>query len=116
LQGLGLRRIGHTVEVLDTPSNRGMINKVYYLVKCGGLSHDMRLNELSTGPGSKRQHRRVGRGIGSGLGKTGGRGVKGQSSRGQGSRLRPGFEGGQMPIVSSPAEVRLYQPIGVESC
>lgn len=33
LQGLGLRRIGHTVEVLDTPDNRGMINKVYYLVK-----------------------------------------------------------------------------------
>ena len=35
LKGLGLRRIGHTVEVLDTPSNRGMINKVYYLVKVG---------------------------------------------------------------------------------
>ncbi len=33
LRGLGLRRIGHTVEVLDTPDNRGMINKVYYLVK-----------------------------------------------------------------------------------
>jgi small subunit ribosomal protein S5 len=32
LQGLGLRRIGHTVEVIDTPSNRGMINKVYYMV------------------------------------------------------------------------------------
>ncbi|MFX6190170.1 50S ribosomal protein L30, partial [Acinetobacter baumannii] len=36
LQGLGLRRIGHTVEVLDTPSNRGMINKVHYLVKVEG--------------------------------------------------------------------------------
>ena len=33
LQGLGLRRINHTVEVLDTPSNRGMINKVYYMVR-----------------------------------------------------------------------------------
>lgn len=32
LRGLGLRRIGHTVEVEDTPSNRGMINKVYYLI------------------------------------------------------------------------------------
>ena len=32
LQGLGLRRIGHTVEVQDTPSNRGMVNKVYYMV------------------------------------------------------------------------------------
>jgi large subunit ribosomal protein L30 len=36
LKGLGLRRIGHTVDVLDTPSNRGMINKVYYLVKVEG--------------------------------------------------------------------------------
>ena len=35
LQGLGLRRIGHTVEVLDTPANRGMINMVHYLVKVG---------------------------------------------------------------------------------
>jgi large subunit ribosomal protein L30 len=34
--GLGLRRIGHTVEVADTPSNRGMINKAYYLVKVEG--------------------------------------------------------------------------------
>lgn len=36
VKGLGLRRLNHTVEVLDTPSNRGMINKVYYLVKCEG--------------------------------------------------------------------------------
>lgn len=35
VRGLGLRRIGHTVEVIDTPENRGMINKVYYLVKVG---------------------------------------------------------------------------------
>jgi large subunit ribosomal protein L30 len=35
LLGLGLRRIGHTVEVIDTPANRGMINKVHYLVKVG---------------------------------------------------------------------------------
>lgn len=33
LKGLGLRRIGHTVEVIDTPANRGMINRVYYMVK-----------------------------------------------------------------------------------
>jgi large subunit ribosomal protein L15 len=57
----------------------------------------LRLNELAPADGAKREHRRVGRGIGSGLGKTGGRGVKGQSSR-TGSSLRPGFEGGQMPI------------------
>lgn len=36
VKGLGLRRLHHTVEVLDTPSNRGMINKVFYLVKCEG--------------------------------------------------------------------------------
>lgn len=35
VKGLGLRRIGHTVEVLDTPENRGMINKAYYLLKVG---------------------------------------------------------------------------------
>jgi len=36
LRGLGLRRIGHTVEVEDTPSNRGMINRVHYLVSIDG--------------------------------------------------------------------------------
>ncbi|AWB68582.1 50S ribosomal protein L30 [Saccharobesus litoralis] len=36
LKGLGLRKIGHTVEVEDTPSNRGMINKVHYMVKVEG--------------------------------------------------------------------------------
>ncbi len=35
-EGLGLRRIGQTVEVLDTPENRGMINRINYLVKCEG--------------------------------------------------------------------------------
>ena len=57
----------------------------------------MRLNELSPAPGSKTNRRRVGRGIGSGLGKTGGRGHKGLKSRSGGS-VAPGFEGGQMPI------------------
>ena len=57
----------------------------------------MRLNELSPAPGSKSSAKRVGRGIGSGLGKTGGRGHKGQKSRSGGS-VAPGFEGGQMPI------------------
>ena len=36
VNGLGLRRINHTVEILDTPSNRGMVDKVFYLVKCEG--------------------------------------------------------------------------------
>ena len=57
----------------------------------------MRLNELSPAEGSKFAGKRLGRGIGSGLGKTGGRGVKGQTSR-SGGGVRPGFEGGQIPI------------------
>jgi large subunit ribosomal protein L15 len=57
----------------------------------------MRLNTLSPAAGSKSSPKRVGRGIGSGLGKTGGRGHKGQKSRSGGS-VRPGFEGGQMPL------------------
>ncbi|MBQ0755492.1 MAG: 50S ribosomal protein L15 [Amphritea sp.] len=57
----------------------------------------MRLNTLSPADGSKHAPKRVGRGIGSGLGKTCGRGHKGQKSRSGGS-VRPGFEGGQMPL------------------
>lgn len=57
----------------------------------------MRLNSLKGAPGSKHAAKRVGRGIGSGLGKTGGRGHKGQKSR-SGGRVRPGFEGGQQPL------------------
>ncbi|RUO30429.1 50S ribosomal protein L15 [Aliidiomarina soli] len=57
----------------------------------------MFLNSLTPAPGAKTSKKRVGRGIGSGLGKTGGRGHKGQKSRSGGS-VKPGFEGGQMPI------------------
>jgi len=57
----------------------------------------MRLNELKPAEGSKTERRRVGRGIGSGLGKTGGRGHKGQHSR-SGGYSKVGFEGGQMPL------------------
>ena len=57
----------------------------------------MRLNTLSPAPGRNKEAKRVGRGIGSGLGKTAGRGHKGQKSR-SGGRVRPGFEGGQMPL------------------
>ncbi|WJG10161.1 50S ribosomal protein L15 [Aliiglaciecola sp. LCG003] len=57
----------------------------------------MRLNTLAPAPGAKNSGKRVGRGIGSGLGKTAGRGHKGQKSRSGGS-VKPGFEGGQMPI------------------
>lgn len=57
----------------------------------------LKLNELSPAVGAKKTAHRKGRGIGSGLGKTGGRGVKGQKSR-SGSSIGAGFEGGQMPL------------------
>ena len=57
----------------------------------------MHLNTIQPAPGAKKAKRRVGRGIGSGLGKTAGRGHKGQSSR-AGGYHKVGFEGGQMPL------------------
>ena len=57
----------------------------------------MRLNDLHPSKGSKFDHKRRGRGVGSGLGKTGGRGVKGQRAR-AGGYHKMGFEGGQMPL------------------
>ena len=57
----------------------------------------MQLNTIRPGAGSRSPRKRVGRGIGSGLGKTCGRGHKGQKSRSGGS-VRPGFEGGQQPL------------------
>jgi large subunit ribosomal protein L15 len=57
----------------------------------------MRLNNLKSAAGSRPAAKRVGRGIGSGLGKTGGRGHKGQTSR-SGGFHKVGFEGGQMPL------------------
>ena len=81
----------------------------------------MRLNEIKPARGAKQARRRVGRGIGSGMGKTAGRGHKGQKAR-SGGFHRIGFEGGQMPLhrrlpkrgFSSPtrdatAEVRLSE-------
>lgn len=57
----------------------------------------MKLNELSPAPGSRKNRKRIGRGVGSGHGKTACRGSKGHNSR-SGGGVRPGFEGGQMPI------------------
>lgn len=87
----------------------------------------MRLNTLSPAEGSRKERKRVGRGIGSGLGKTGGRGHKGQKSRSGGS-VRPGFEGGQQPLqrrlpkygftsrkTRFTAEIRLHELAKVES-
>ena len=58
----------------------------------------MNLNNLSPAPGSKTKSKRIGRGIGSGMGKTSTKGHKGQWAR-SGGGVRPGFEGGQMPLV-----------------
>ena len=57
----------------------------------------MKLHELAPAEGSKKEHFRVGRGHGSGNGKTAGKGHKGQTAR-SGGGVRPGFEGGQMPL------------------
>ncbi|MEE8343103.1 MAG: 50S ribosomal protein L15 [Gammaproteobacteria bacterium] len=86
----------------------------------------MRLNKLKPAPGSKQTKNRVGRGIGSGSGKTGGRGHKGQRSR-SGGYHKVGFEGGQMPLqrrlpkvgfrsrkAATRAEVRLHELAKVE--
>ncbi len=62
------------------------------------MSEQMRLNTLSPARDSTRSPKRVGRGIGSGWGKTCGRGHKGFKSR-SGGKVAPGFEGGQMPLV-----------------
>lgn len=58
----------------------------------------MRLHDLKPAEGARKERKRVGRGIGSGLGKTSGRGHKGQKAR-SGGNVRPGFEGGQMPLT-----------------
>ena len=75
----------------DTPAVRGMINKIRHLVRvvddkaesvrAAGAASPMRLNELKDKPGSRKIRVRIGRGIGSGMGKQGGRGGKGQTAR-----------------------------------
>lgn len=90
------------------------------------MSEVMRLNNLSPAPGAKKATKRVGRGIGSGTGKTAGRGHKGQKSR-SGGKVRPGFEGGQMPLqkrlpkygfssrmARTTAQIRLGELSGME--
>ena len=58
----------------------------------------MKIHELSPAKGSTKANKRLGRGIGSGVGKTSGKGHKGQNAR-SGGGVRPGFEGGQMPLI-----------------
>jgi large subunit ribosomal protein L15 len=73
----------------------------------------VRLHELKPAPGSKTKKTRRGRGIGSGLGKTAGRGQKGQKAR-SGGGVRPGFEGGQMPLVRRLPKRGFKNPFRVE--
>jgi large subunit ribosomal protein L15 len=73
----------------------------------------MRLHELKNVPGARKPRKRVGRGEGSGAGKTSGRGNKGQHSR-AGSHWRPTFEGGQMPLIRRMPKVGFTPPTRVE--
>ena len=73
----------------------------------------MELHELHPAPGSKKVHVRVGRGLGSGLGKTSGKGQKGQKSR-TGGVQRPGFEGGQKPLYLRLPKRGFYNKFGKE--
>jgi large subunit ribosomal protein L15 len=72
----------------------------------------MKLNELSDNPGASKNRMRVGRGIGSGKGKTGGRGVKGQKAR-TGVAIK-GFEGGQMPLHRRLPKRGFYNPFSID--
>ena len=102
VKALGLHKIRSTKVFEDTPSIRGMIFKVNHLVSVVEISDlggfTMKLNELKPALGSTTAPRRLGRGVGSGLGKTSGKGHKGAKARSGGGK-RPGFEGGQMPLV-----------------
>jgi len=73
----------------------------------------MKLHELAPAPGSRKVRTRRGRGIGSGLGKTAGKGHKGQNSR-SGGGTRPGFEGGQMPLYRRLPKRGFYNKFGKE--
>ena len=73
----------------------------------------MKLHGLAPAPGSKKERTRVGRGLGSGLGKTAGKGHKGQNAR-AGGGVRPGFEGGQMPIYRRLPKRGFYNKFGME--
>jgi large subunit ribosomal protein L15 len=72
----------------------------------------MRLNQLSDNEGARRPRKRLGRGIGSGLGKTAGRGGKGQTARSGGAKA--GFEGGQMPIYRRLPKRGFNNPFPIE--
>jgi large subunit ribosomal protein L15 len=72
----------------------------------------MKLNQIADRPGSRKKRMRIGRGIGSGMGKTGGRGGKGQTAR-TGVRIK-GFEGGQMPLHRRVPKRGFHNPFRTE--
>jgi len=73
----------------------------------------MKLHELKPAPGSSTAPKRLGRGVGSGLGKTSGKGHKGAKARSGGGK-RPGFEGGQMPLVRRLPKRGFFNPFRTE--
>ena len=73
----------------------------------------MKLDDLKPAPGSTKKRKRVGRGDGSGHGKTSGRGHKGQGAR-SGGNVQPGFEGGQMPLQRRLPKRGFHNPFRVE--
>ena len=76
----------------------------------------MRLNTLKPATGARKDRVRVGRGIGSGLGKTAGRGHKGQYARTGKGKVKPGFEGGQMPLQRRLPKVGFRSKIKKDVC
>jgi len=75
----------------------------------------MKLHELKPAFGSTTAPKRLGRGTGSGLGKTSGKGHKGAKARSGGGK-RPGFEGGQMPLIRRLPKRGFYNPFRIEYC
>ena len=110
LIGLGLNKLHRSRELADTPVDPRHDQQGPTPAAGGGdrlsgrrrpqseeANSTMRLNEISDKPGATQPRKRLGRGIGSGLGKTSGKGHKGQKARSGGQRF-VGFEGGQMPL------------------
>ena len=109
LIGLGLNKLHRSRVVTDTPSMRGQIDKVKHLLKVEPVEggEGMKLNELRDNPGARTARKRLGRGIGSGLGKTSGRGHKGAKARRSNPKRLRGRADADLP---APAEARVQEP------